>query len=57
MLAGSRSARGRLYTVSECQRADDQRDRATRTNPRHGILGTGHSNPMRIALHLHVNVA
>jgi hypothetical protein len=57
MLAGSRSVRRRLYTVSECQRTDDQRDMASCSNPRGGTLGAGQSNLMRIALHLHVNDA
>jgi hypothetical protein len=57
MLAGSRSVRRRLYTFSECQRADDQRDRASRPNQSRGILGAGHSNSICIALHLFVNDA
>jgi hypothetical protein len=45
------------YTLfSECQRAGDQRERQTRTNPRHRILGSGHSNPLRIALRFYTNI-
>jgi hypothetical protein len=56
MLAGSQSVGGRLYIVSECQRAGDQRERQARTNPRHCILGSGHSNPLRIALRFYTNI-
>jgi hypothetical protein len=57
MLAGSRSVRRRLYTLSECQRADDQRDRASRPNQGRGILGAGHSSSIRTSLHLLVKDA
>jgi hypothetical protein len=57
MLAGSRSARRRLYTLSECQRAGNQRDRASRPNQGRGTLGAGHSNFIHTALHLLVKDA
>jgi hypothetical protein len=57
MLAGSRSVRRRLYTLSECQRAGDQRDRASRPNQGRGTLGAGHFNSICTALHLLVKDA